>query len=136
MLARAIGIPVGLVLFCRLIADVASTIAREEDGPGWLPLMALAAGGAAGLLGGFLAGLLSARASMRDALFGWLAISSLAGLLILLADAVPRDGRLLFLVIAVVLTSNLGFAIPGILAATRIRRTWSRSRSRPNGGRS
>ena len=136
MLARAIGIPVGMVFVCRLIADIAMSIAHEETGPASLPLIALTAGGIAGLLGGFFAGLVSARPSVRDALFGWLAISSLAGLLILLNDAGSQDPRLLLLVVAVVLTSNLGLAIPGVLGAIWVRRAWSRPRSwtRPDDG--
>ena len=136
ILARVIGIPLIMAFACRLIADIAMSIAREQTGPDWLPFIALAAGGGAGLLGGLFAGLVSARASVRDALFGWLAISSVAGLLILLTDVPSQDGRLLLLVVAVVLTGNLGFAIPGVLGAIRVRRARSEAWLRPNGARS
>ncbi len=136
MLGRVVGIPVVMVVICRLMADIAISFADQETEPGWLPLIAVAGGGGAGLLGGSFAGLVSARASERDALLGWLTISNLAGLLILSIDAVPLDGSLLLLLVAVVLTSNLAFAIPGVLVATRIRRAWCGSRVRTHGDRS
>ena len=136
MLGRAVGIPVVMVVVCRLMAEIAISLADQGTDPGWLPLIAAAGGGGAGLLGGSFAGLVSARASERDALLGWLTISGLAGLPILSIDAVPHDGSLLLLLVAVVLTSNLALAIPGVLLTTRIRRTRCGSRARTHGDRS